>query len=1105
MLKGVTILMGPAGAGKTARLLAAYRKSLAEGPPGCALWLAPTHRAVAVARARLLEEGLAGCASPNCFTFEHFAARILSASALDVRPVSSPLARQILRGVIQQACGDGALRYFSPTAETPGFVDLVSSFVQELKRLEIWPEEWLAACGPRPSDKDRELHELYHRYQTVLLKNRLYDPPGRAWLARERLREADGPPFSNLRSVFVDGFSDFTRTEHEMLEILAARVESLTISLADEPGDERGDLFAKTRHTLAELTQRHPGLRRVELERGEIQNAFGHLELNLFANPRRVQIHEEPRGIEIVPAAGGIEEIETVARRVKRLMVEGDGEGQSVAPEDILVVFRSLGDVAALVDEMFARFEIPYFVSAERMLASAPVIQALRRWLAVAREDWPYRQLIELLGDSFFRPKWRECASDRARIAAESMVRYLQVASGRAALLEALGRLAQREGASSARPGHLSRPEQARLALPLLRKIAQGFDSLPQRATISNWRQALASFAKNLGLIGCDSPEEVGDQRVWQQFLFALSEREDLFAWLDAGSRELDAHEFAEVLDELVENEPLERDHDETGRVRIVAAESARALRARFVFVAGLSEQAFPATHTDDCLRSEAETRRLISAGLPLAAAADRRGYEMLLFYEVVTRTTQQLVLSYPALDQAAMPLSPSPYLLEIERLFSPGSLRSAAPTQPSALPGDDDLYCARDFRVRAVQSAIEGDAALLGGLYQNPQTQRATTNILAGLHVIASRRGRSFGPFEGMISSPAAREVLHDRYGPERCWSPSQLEQYARCPYQFLLERVLAIEPSDELELETNYLNRGRMIHWLLAELHRRNNESSGGPCSPAMASQQEFASIAESLLAELVDGSTGFHPVANGLLQIDAQRVAKWLADYYRQHQKYDERWQGLSEPLLPAHFEVSFGPVRHKRDADEPVEFQDPLSTVEPFELDCGPETIRFSGRIDRIDLGRSGEQIVFGIVDYKSGKPSARTSGKSVFDGNSLQLPLYALATEWLLSARAALPYQAAYWHIAADGIRSQDAISFHEELNGNLSASPEWRFLEKSLRRRVYSLVQGIRGGEFPMHSADDRCTSYCSYRTVCRVNQTRGLEKEWKPPELANQ
>jgi ATP-dependent helicase/DNAse subunit B len=355
------------------------------------------------------------------------------------------------------------------------------------------------------------------------------------------------------------------------------------------------------------------------------------------------------------------------------------------------------------------------------------------------------------------------------------------------------------------------------------------------------------------------------------------------------------------------------------------------------------------------------------------------------------------------------------------------------------------------------------------------------------------------------MISSPAARELLHGRYGAERCWSPSQLEQYARCPYQFLLERVLAIEPIEEMELETDYLNRGRMIHWLLAELHRRNNESSGGPCSPTMASEQEFAVMAERLLAELLDGSSGSHPVANGLLEIDAQRISKWLAGYYRQHQKYDERWQGMSEPLLPAHFEVSFGPVRHNRDNDEPVEFQDPLSTVEPFELDCGPETIRFSGRIDRIDLGRSGEQIVFGIVDYKSGKPSARTSGKSVFEGNSLQLPLYALATEWLLSGRAALPYRAAYWHVAADGYRSQDVIAFQEELDGKLSASPEWRSLEQSLRRRVYSLVQGIRGGEFPMHSADDRCTSYCSYRTVCRVNQSRGLEKEWKPPELASQ
>ena len=172
-------------------------------------------------------------------------------------------------------------------------------------------------------------------------------------------------------------------------------------------------------------------------------------------------------------------------------------------------------------------------------------------------------------------------------------------------------------------------------------------------------------------------------------------------------------------------------------------------------------------------------------------------------------------------------------------------------------------------------------------------------------------------------------------------------------------------------------------------------------------------------------------------------------------------------------------------------------------EPFELVCGSETVRFSGRIDRIDLGQAGEQTVFNIVDYKSGRPSPRTSARSIDEGYSLQLPLYALAARELLSEQQAVSYRAAYWHVAANGYQEKDAVKFQLDTAGQIQLSPEWESLEARLRLRVRSLVEGIRRGEFPMFSADDKCTSHCDFATVCRVNQTRQQEKTWQAPQEA--
>ncbi len=276
-----------------------------------------------------------------------------------------------------------------------------------------------------------------------------------------------------------------------------------------------------------------------------------------------------------------------------------------------------------------------------------------------------------------------------------------------------------------------------------------------------------------------------------------------------------------------------------------------------------------------------------------------------------------------------------------------------------------------------------------------------------------------------------------------------------------------------------------------------RRTQRALGRCASPTELAESQFAAEVEALLAAMVARRRGERALENGLLELDARQVAAWLADYYRQHDNYDARWRELDEPLRPAHFEVAFGPGAHDK---AEVAQGAGISSDKPFELACGDEAIRFSGRIDRIDVGRVGGQAVFSIVDYKSGKVGGKSAATAVAEGMLLQLPLYALAAGELLGAEGAVPLGAAYWHVAAEGYK--EVIRFHEESSGWLKPEAAWRKLEADLRVRIRSLVEGIRRGEFPMASADDKCTGHCPFSTACRVNQTRSLDKRWEPPQV---
>ncbi len=190
----VTILCGPARSGKTQRLLARYREALRQRPPGAALWLAPNWRVAAEVRDRLLDNSLAGCFAPGVMTFAQYAQCVLRAAHVPIRPVGPLAKREIVRQLIAAQASAGRLRHFQPIAGTTGLVDLVCEFIGELKRLEIWPEEFRRACQDRGglTDKDRELAEIYDAYQQLLREHDLFDAEGRFWSARDVLQRGEG-------------------------------------------------------------------------------------------------------------------------------------------------------------------------------------------------------------------------------------------------------------------------------------------------------------------------------------------------------------------------------------------------------------------------------------------------------------------------------------------------------------------------------------------------------------------------------------------------------------------------------------------------------------------------------------------------------------------------------------------------------------------------------------------------------------------------------------------------------------------------------------------------------------------------------------------------
>ena len=497
----VSLITGPARSGKTSELLDRYATGLAAaqmGGIGRQLWLSPTSRVAASVRDAL--GGMAqGCLEPGVATFDDLAKKILLADGVKTRIIAAVAQRELLRRIIAIAHKTGALKFYAAAAERTGFVDMLAEHFRELRRYAIPPSTYLRDAKRGESPQRQELAHLYAAYDAELTAHNLCDAEGIHWAARSVLAETSCRGISEFDLVVADGFTDFTRTEFDLLCLIAQRTKQLLISLpADKPLEgeaTRIDLFAKTTATLAALKRAFPQLVvRTHSARHASCPAIDHVTEQVFHYPHSSPapaVLESLGQIEIVQAAGTHDEVLQIARRIKARLAE-----QKVRPADIVVVYRSLTEVAPRIAEVFTQFAIPFSIESLPRLSTTAVFKSLVALLTLDRDDWPFRQVVSVITNDRLA-----ALAEPNRRAADWLVRDLQVASGRGRLLEAITKLAEQFPQLAEFGEHTRRRvAAAAAALPSLSLLAAAFDELPAEATPVEWCQALAKLGTRLGM-----------------------------------------------------------------------------------------------------------------------------------------------------------------------------------------------------------------------------------------------------------------------------------------------------------------------------------------------------------------------------------------------------------------------------------------------------------------------------------------------------------------------------------------------------------------------------------------------------------------------------
>ena len=499
------------------------------------------------------------------------------------------------------------------------------------------------------------------------------------------------------------------------------------------------------------------------------------------------------------------------------------------------------------------------------------------------------------------------------------------------------------------------------------------------------------------------------------------------------------------------------------GQVYVAPVAAARGLSFDAVFVPGLAEKLFPQKVVEDPLLRDRERRELSG----LETSPDRVAAERLALRLAVGAARAKVVLSWPRIDLSqGRARVPSFYGLEVIRAaegtlpaFSELSRRAEQATQARAgWPAPRDA-------AEAIDEA-EHDLALLERAFRQPQSSRGTAAYLlqANAHLRRALRTRArrwlrrWTPADGIVQpGPEALATLQAHQPGARSYSPTALQNYASCPYRFVLQAIHRLAPREVPEGidEIDPLSRGSLIHEVQYELLRELADAGLLPVRDLPAAQERLESVVDRVASRWEDDLA---PAIDRVWKDCITGVKLDLREWLRR--------MGEDQGWTPWRFELSFGLPE--------ISQRDPHSSKEAVELDEG---IRLRGSIDLVERAADGS---LRATDHKTGKAWAKP-GTVIGGGATLQPALYALALEKLFP-----------------GSRIEGGRLYYCTHTGDFTSIPV--ALDAQARGSVQKLAQtlgeAISQGFLPAAPRDDRECGRCDYLVVCGPSEwTRSQRK----------
>ena len=775
------------------------------------------------------------------------------------------------------------------------------------------------------------------------IASRFEDPDGMLSSAFTLLQKHD---FFQGADVFIDSFSSFSAQQYDVLEIIFKTAKNVWITfpfIKEERYESAVAVLSETERRVRSAVNK--------AGKGE---ALGEIVLNGFQRYRSEELaflaenivrsrtpakakDFVPKDIRVVRAANGFSEAEAVALDICRAVRGG------VRYRDIVVIVRDTSVYEGILDAVFRKYEIPFFLSSRKEIREKPLIKLIFSAFAVAERGFRGADVIAYIKTGYsgisaedvglfenYIIKWnlrgKMFTGDepwnmhprgyRADFTAEDTEKLIRLEEIRGKVIEPLKAFAA----------------AGKLASSVTQRAALLFDFLSGLGVPAMlMEKAEEASARGEAALANETIQ------LWNVFCGALDQ-----LTASCGETEASPSEFSQMLSMVLLETDIGKIPTSVDEVTISGAAQKIPGEPRYVYIVGAEEGKFPQRISEKGLFSEHEKRLLEQHGVEISDRMERSASEEIYyFYRAATLPSEKLHVSFSHYNFSGDEQFASVGVKRICALFEGLTITEFENSEPK-------------MRIESKKASFEKSMSVGGNLGKALRKYyEADEEYARKLKYMKTPLGAS-----DCVISPENAELL---FPGKLSASYSRLERFIKCRFAYFCEYELKLR--DETPASFGAPDIGSFMHGVLEKTVKWIANGGEGDIGEAVKQ------IAADYISEIFRTPPELIP----------KRLAH-LFDYLcRSAEIFAKRIKDEMEvsSFRPRDFELTVGKEGN---------------AVEPLRLESDEVSVELRGKIDRVDTFEDGDgKLYVRVVDYKTGLKTFRIENVKL--GLDMQMLLY----------------------------------------------------------------------------------------------------------------